>query len=286
MYNHRFAPPDRRSVLSVGGCEIEYSVWVAEDPQALILVPGAAAHTAWWDPVASILRGRRTVVTLDLSGHGNSGWRTDYSVEQWAEEIASVACEISPGPHYLIGHSMGGKLALLAAFLCGAAGAVLVDAAIREDGKRSTRRLRTASYPTQSAALGAFRLLPGQPTVDQQLLRYIAERSIKRTSKGWTWKFDPHVFGSFDDSVFLRLLRRPEFPVAYVRGAMSELTSVGTPARLGDLLDCEVVAYEIETAHHHVTIDAPAALADVIEALIARWRNGSDGHARPSRPDP
>jgi pimeloyl-ACP methyl ester carboxylesterase len=263
MYSRCFAPPDRRSVLNVGGCEIEYSVWVAEDPQALILVPGAAAHTAWWDPVASILRGRRTVVTLDLSGHGNSGWRSDYSVEQWAEEIA-----------------------LLAAFLCGAAGAVLVDAAIREDGKRSTRRVRTAPYPTQSAALGAFRLLPGQPTVDPQLLRYIAERSIKRTSEGWTWKFDPHVFGSFDDSVFLRLLRRPEFPVGYVRGAMSDLTSVGTPARLGALLDCEVAAYEIETAHHHVTIDAPAAVADVIEALIARWCAGSGGRARACRPDP
>jgi pimeloyl-ACP methyl ester carboxylesterase len=280
MYSVRSAPPDRRSTLSVRGCEIEYAVWAAEDAPALILVPGAAAHAVWWEPVVSILRGRRTVVTLDLSGHGNSGWRSHYSIEQWADEIASVAREISSGPHYLVGHSMGGKLALLAALRFEAAGVVLVDAAIRDDGKRSTRRLRRTSYPTESAALEAFRLLPGQPTLNQELLRYVAKQSIKRTTDGWAWKFDPEVFGSYDESVFLRLLRRPQFPVAYVRGAKSKLTSVGTPALLGALLQCEVAAYEIETAHHHVTIDAPDALAAVIEALVARWSAGSNGQVR------
>ena len=55
------------------------------------MIHGGAAHAHWWDHIAPLLAEGREVIASDLSGHGDSDRRSDYSVEAWAEEALAVA---------------------------------------------------------------------------------------------------------------------------------------------------------------------------------------------------
>jgi pimeloyl-ACP methyl ester carboxylesterase len=55
-------------------------------------------------------------VTLDLGGHGASGRnRSDWSIDNYAADVAAVARQLPAPPLVLVGHSMGGPVALAAA---------------------------------------------------------------------------------------------------------------------------------------------------------------------------
>ncbi|MDH5736895.1 MAG: hypothetical protein OEZ23_01230, partial [Gammaproteobacteria bacterium] len=81
----------------VDGCRIHYAVWdehsgeMADKP-GVILVHGSNAHLEWWRFVAPFLADQFRVVTIDLSGNGDSGWREVYSGELFAREVKAV-CE-------------------------------------------------------------------------------------------------------------------------------------------------------------------------------------------------
>ena len=94
---------------------IEYHVYGQGDP-AVILIHGWACNSAYWNGQLDALKGRYTVVTLDLAGHGASGRnRTDWSIAHYADDVAAVAREIPNRQIVLVGHSMGGLVALAAA---------------------------------------------------------------------------------------------------------------------------------------------------------------------------
>jgi pimeloyl-ACP methyl ester carboxylesterase len=67
-----------------------------------------------------VLKARYTVVTLNLAGHGASGSnRNDWSIANYAQDVAAVAHEIHNRQLVLVGHSMGATVALAAAPLLG-----------------------------------------------------------------------------------------------------------------------------------------------------------------------
>ncbi|WP_448618809.1 alpha/beta fold hydrolase [Geodermatophilus sp. URMC 65] len=72
---------------------------------------GGAAHSGWWHHVAPLL-GTHRVVAFDLSGHGDSDRRADYGTGQWAREVLAVAAAEGLDRPVVLGHSMGGWVAL------------------------------------------------------------------------------------------------------------------------------------------------------------------------------
>ena len=104
---------------SVDGVHIEYHVYGAGDP-AVVLIHGWACNASYWREQIAPLAAKYTTVTLDLAGHGGSGRnRTDWSMARYGEDVAAVVRQL-PNPHViLVGHSMGGPVALEAAPLLG-----------------------------------------------------------------------------------------------------------------------------------------------------------------------
>src|SRR5688572_15827250 len=122
------------SAIDVEGCAIQYWTWGNRENPGLLLVHGGAAHAHWWDFVAPLLSEHYFVTALDLSGHGESGWRNEYPRETWAAELIGVSdASRFRGPPVVIGHSMGGLVTIAAASLYGQklAGAIIVDAPVR-----------------------------------------------------------------------------------------------------------------------------------------------------------
>lgn len=67
-----------------------------------------------WTQIAKVLAPSHRVLLLDMPNHGRSPWTTEFS---YAEAARMVAAALPPEPVALVGHSMGGKIAMLVALL-------------------------------------------------------------------------------------------------------------------------------------------------------------------------
>jgi pimeloyl-ACP methyl ester carboxylesterase len=97
----------------------------------LVLLHSAAGNTAQWSAQLQHLRPNRRVVALDLRGHGRSEPPSsgDYSFAAMAGDVAAVADTLKLDRFVLVGHSMGGGVALTyaAAHPERVAGLILLD---------------------------------------------------------------------------------------------------------------------------------------------------------------
>jgi pimeloyl-ACP methyl ester carboxylesterase len=97
---------------SADGVHIEYHVYGKGEP-AVILIHGWSCDGNYWSAQLADLQAKYTTVTVDLAGHGASGRnRTDWSIGNFGEDVAAVARQLQNMKIVLVGHSMGGPVAL------------------------------------------------------------------------------------------------------------------------------------------------------------------------------
>jgi pimeloyl-ACP methyl ester carboxylesterase len=104
-----------RTVASDDGVAIRYRVLGRGEP-ALIFIHGWSGDSTYWDAQLDPFSQRYTVVTLDLAGHGNSGTtRAEWTMDAFGDDVVAVAQQVPNRQLVLVGHSMGGPVALEAA---------------------------------------------------------------------------------------------------------------------------------------------------------------------------
>lgn len=104
-----------RIVMSDDNVHLEYHVLGHGDP-AVVLVHGWAGNENYWHEQFGVLKARYTVVAVNLAGHGASGRnRTDWSIDNYARDVATVVRQVANRQVVLVGHSMGATVALAAA---------------------------------------------------------------------------------------------------------------------------------------------------------------------------
>lgn len=105
-------------------------------PSPLMLVHGAGSSSVIWiDVLRRIAPGRRAIA-LDLPGHGQSDpWHDAPSIEGYRDAVGTVCANLGVRRAVLVGHSMGGAVALACALAWPerVAGLVLVNSAARLD---------------------------------------------------------------------------------------------------------------------------------------------------------
>jgi pimeloyl-ACP methyl ester carboxylesterase len=108
------AQPDGspRLALTPDSVHIDYRVWGKGEP-AVVLIHGWACDSAYWNAQIDALKSRYTVVAVNLAGHGGSeANRTDWSIGNYGEDVATVVRQLQNRQIVLVGHSMGGDVAL------------------------------------------------------------------------------------------------------------------------------------------------------------------------------
>jgi sigma-B regulation protein RsbQ len=119
-----------RIVMSDDNVHLEYHVLGHGDP-AVVLIHGWAGNENYWHEQFGVLKARYTVVAVNLAGHGASGRnRTDWSIDNYARDVATIVRQVPNGQLVLVGHAMGATVALAAAPKIGARliGVIAVDA--------------------------------------------------------------------------------------------------------------------------------------------------------------
>lgn len=281
-FDEALAVVPEHGAVDVGGTRITYRAWGPAEAPVTVLVHGGAAHAGWWDHVGPLLDApgsRQRVVALDLSGHGDSDRRPAYLLESWAEEVLAVArTQPNGAPPVVVGHSMGGFVALTAARDHGKelAGAVAVDSPVRTTSSETRAWLEShpdvpppKTYPDRETILGRFRTLPRDDATLTYVLRHVAEGSVVEGPDGWSWKFDPRIF--------LRSRMEPEelthaaCPVALLRGDRGMATTDITD-HVAERLGGHVPVTVVRDSGHHVMLDQPLALLAAVQAIIGEWR--------------
>jgi pimeloyl-ACP methyl ester carboxylesterase len=99
------------------GVQIHYETGGSGSP-ALVFIHGWNCDRSYWSAQLPVFAATHQVVAIDLAGHGDSGVnRENWSMANFGADVAAVADALQLGDIILVGHSMGGQVALEAARL-------------------------------------------------------------------------------------------------------------------------------------------------------------------------
>ncbi|MGI3782941.1 MAG: alpha/beta fold hydrolase, partial [Janthinobacterium lividum] len=107
--------------MSAGPPAVEPSASLAsttygEHGPRAVLLHGLFGQGRNFTGVARALAGGSRITLLDLPDHGRSPWSEEFSYPAMADRVADFLVAAAPGERWtVVGHSMGGKVAMLVA---------------------------------------------------------------------------------------------------------------------------------------------------------------------------
>ena len=271
--------PERREVI-IDGTAVELLTWGEIGKPGLLLLHGSGAHAGWWSFIAPFFAGDHRVAALSWSGMGGSAHREQYSLAGFvaqifeASEVAGLfAAAVKP---VVVGHSFGGFPMMAAATGAGERlkAAIIVDTPFRQMGQgrppNATDRPHRV-YPTLAEALARFRFMPLQDSANPYITDHIARGSLLEVPGGWTWRFDPYLWGRFDVGQPVDSLAQPKCPLALIWGERSVIMPPEIVRELRARLPAGSPAFGIPNAAHHIMVDQPLAFVAALRGLLAGW---------------
>ena len=99
-----------------------FSTELGGDGPTVVFLHGLFGQGKNWTTIAKALSPAARALLVDLPNHGRSGWTAELSYPQMAAAVADhldqrSAAAAEPGPYAVVGHSMGGKVAMALALL-------------------------------------------------------------------------------------------------------------------------------------------------------------------------
>ncbi len=279
-FEKAIADTGTEATVEVEGAAIHYKVWGTPGAPGLVLIHGGGANIYWWSFLAPLFADEYRVVAIDLSGHGDSGWREAYSLDTWTNEVVAVIndADMLPKP-IVVGHSMGGFVTIAtAANHCEhIGGAVVLDSPVSrpdpevERGKRGLDFKNPKVYPSRELATEKWRTVPAQKFYEPYIKTYVAWHSLKEVDGGWTWKFDNRLFIP-QRSEPGQLLAKITCRVAVFRTEHGLVTDeIGK--YMYDQLGRVAPVIVIPRAGHHMMLDQPLLLLTGLRTLLADWEH-------------
>jgi pimeloyl-ACP methyl ester carboxylesterase len=104
-----------RIAIAPDGVHVQYHVYGQGEP-TVVFIHGWSCDSNYWRAQVPLFRQRYTVITVDLAGHGGTdGNRTDWSIRNFGQDVVTALSTVPSEQIILVGHSMGGPVALEAA---------------------------------------------------------------------------------------------------------------------------------------------------------------------------
>jgi pimeloyl-ACP methyl ester carboxylesterase len=246
----------------------------------LVLIHGVGTNRGVWRRATPHLAGERTVLAPDLPGFGESpAPAAGYDLDEVAGTLADALERAAGGPFDLLGHSLGGALAIVLAVRRPALVRSLVLSAPAGFAPRS-HAVAGAAGALAGPALTARRIL-GVATADSALAR----RVLLATTVADGARLDPddareiyrapqtaRSLGAAVASVaaadLARELRRLEGPYALIWGERDRVIPVATAARIAAVRE-PAATVRIPGVGHVPQLERPAAFADATREALA-----------------
>ncbi len=228
-----------------------------------------------WTTLAKQLSSQARVTLIDLPNHGRSGWTARFSYPEMADDLAALLSSNNNDESYaVIGHSMGGKVAMALALrhpqLVGRLG--VVDIA-------PTPTDEISSFATYVAGMRSIDLtaLTGRESASAQLTAYVPDptvrsfllQNLRRDGQNWRWQMNLDLLGD----ALTTMGGWPLVDVAPYTGSVLWIAGADSPyvqpssAPAMRALFPRVQLVRIKGARHWVHSDQP----EVFAALVRRF---------------
>ena len=237
-----------------------------------------------WSTIAKALAGpdgdRARCTLVDLPDHGRSPWSHALSFESYAASVADTLRAVDPGPWVVVGHSLGGKTAMVMALRQPdlVSRLVVVDIAPRSYGSlerfggyiREMQALPLAEITDRADAEARF--AEPNPGVKSFLLQ-----NLRRDGDGWRWQANVELFAADadrgSDSVFADFplaagdVEPYAGPVLWVAGGESGYIRPEDAEGMRALFP-RVRLLTVKGASHWVHTDAPQVVVEALRRVV------------------
>lgn len=233
----------------------------------LIIAHGLFGSARNWGVIAKRLSKDRRVICVDMRNHGHSFWSDDHSYAAMATDLAEVIASI--GTVDLLGHSMGGKAAMLAA-LQGAAVRKLIIGDIAPVAYGHTQRHLIDAM----SALDLSQIETRQDA-DTALSRHVAEAGIRAfllqslDVREKTWRLNLAVLDRFMDHIigFPDVTGQFDGPALFLSGSQSDYVLTEHRPLIKTLFPNAKFA-KLRDAGHWLHADAPRAFEQTVRGFL------------------
>lgn len=221
------------------------------DGMPVVFLHGSGCDSADWQATLQRLPAGLRVVLADFRGHGESSVPAEpFTLEDLADDVLDLMERVCPRPAVLVGHSLGGMVALAAARRSARpAGLLLLE---------GWTRLGAA------AAFGGGRFYGHLDDEAIARIRARAEAARARITQP-RWESFWQTVQDFDA---LDYLRTATIPIIEAYGAMGRLPT--TEAGLHVPENPAIVWRWVEEAGHYLPHERPDAVAEMVEEILSR----------------
>lgn len=275
------------------GLRLHYLDWGNIGAPVLILLHGGLEHARVWDQLVRQLCSDWHVVVPDLRGHGDSEWSSGgaYSIVDMVPDLAALLAELGEPVIHLVGHSLGGNVAIhytalfpqRVARLCVIEGlGFSPEARARRDRRSRLEQLRQWVGKARevdlrrprgyaSIAEAVARLREHDPLLSPELASQVCEHGMRINERGlWQWKYDPRVRASGPSEVASPepsdLWRAITGPVLLMYGARSWASDPEQDGRMAHFAAVRRVL--IEDAGHNLHHHRPEEFLTHLQAFL------------------
>jgi esterase len=239
----------------------------------LIIAHGLYGSARNWGVVAKRLSDSRQVITVDMRNHGASPQDADHGYPAMAGDLAEVIAAYG-GRADVLGHSMGGKAAMVLALTRPQTVARLIVADIAPvayehsqieyvEAMKSVDLSRVGRRSDADAELSS--------AVPDPALRAFFLQSLELGPGGASWKLNLDVLGAQMEKIvgFPEIEGRFDGPALFVTGETSDYVTDADWPRIIELFP-EARRQIIENAGHWVHAEAPQPFVEAVADFLAR----------------
>jgi len=254
-----------------------HATLVGEGRPTLLFLHGLFGQGRNWTGVAKALEPQATSLLLDLPDHGHSPWSEYFGYADMADAVAHDLTERlgSAAALTIVGHSMGGKVAMVLALRHPelVKGLVVVDIAPDDSSHgygfgHIVHALRDLELDEVASRTQASEIIAEE--VPDPGVRDFLLANLRRHKKQWRWQMNldllgdslPQISGWPDE-----VAGRYDGPVLWIRGERSEYVREEHFARMMAFFP-RAALLTVPGAGHWVHTDAPDAVVEGIRAFL------------------
>lgn len=241
------------------------------DKPPLVIAHGLFGSARNWGGITRRLAAGRRVVAVDLRNHGESFWDDTHSYAAMAADLAAVA-ETLGAPIDLIGHSMGGKAAMLLALTAPERIGRLIVADIAPIAYSHSQQplveamaaLDLSPLDRRSAADAAL-----APAVPDPGVRAFLLQNLRFDAGGARWSLNLAALGAAMPEImgFPEMSTRFAGPTLFLSGGASDYVPASAKPTITARFP-EAVFEAIPGAGHWLHADAPGPFVAALTAFL------------------
>ena len=249
---------------------------LGDDGPRLVFCHGLFGQGKNWTQIAKAFAGRHRVTLVDMPHHGRSPWSDRFSYAEIADEVATLLDEEDPVT--LVGHSMGGKAAMLLALRHPAMVARLCVVDVAPVAYAHGTEFRGYVHAMQGLDLDALATRADAeealtPAVPNPGVRSFLLQNLRRDGDGWRWQPNLEVIGRDLDDVAgwprddVAGAAPYDGPVLWIAGATSSYVSDEHAAAMEELFP-RVRRVTVKGAGHWVHSEQPEVFVQVLRRFV------------------